>query len=33
MSDETQSMDAGTESQEYFDLGGDAPIQAEGEGE
>ncbi len=33
MSDETQSMDAGGENQEYFDLGGDAPIQAEGKGE
>ena len=33
MSEETQNVDAGAENQEYFDLGGEAPIQSDSVGE
>ena len=33
MSEETQNVDAGTENQEYFDLGGETPIQSDSVGE
>ena len=33
MSEETQNVDAGTESREYFDLGKEAPIQSDSVGE
>lgn len=33
MSEQTQNLDAGTNESEYFDLGGEAPIQESGSGE